>query len=212
MSSSPGKDTSNTSESGLGPTSEDERQLAIPGSLPPERDHDSLLKVPPRRLGDAAPPIERKRLQSTSIVHHEQTAGPIPGPTMMRGYKEVHPGFPEYFLRTGEKVLDHQIAMERRDADARDQIIAVREAKIRRGQWHGFVIAIAFVLMLGAALVLVPAESLVRKILLGVIVALGGGSIGTWVISEIRNRNKKAIRDIQRTSEEDGDSKLDRGP
>ena len=63
-----------------------------------------------------------------TLQNFEQTSGPLPSPRIMKGYSELDPSLPNRIGTMAEKQLDHEIDMDRRNADMRHEAMKKKDS------------------------------------------------------------------------------------
>lgn len=71
--------------------------------------------------------------------------GPIPPPSLLRGYDEVCPGAASRIIEMAEKQEDHRMKMERTAADVGLEAMRQEFWEARRGQVCAVIVALAFI-------------------------------------------------------------------
>lgn len=90
--------------------------------------------LPPRDVLDKLP--ENVRI---SILEAASFSGPLPPPSMYKGYEEVLPGSAERILTMAEKEQEHRITWE-------SKALNVMEREVFLGQWFGLGIALCCII------------------------------------------------------------------
>lgn len=108
---------------------------------PKSQNKKGLTPAPEARKPEI-PPIEvLEKLPEdvrTAVIEAASFVGPLPPPSMFNAYGQVVPDAPNRILAMAEKEQGHRI-----DADRR--VIEYSRQDNRRGQWLGFVIALAYI-------------------------------------------------------------------
>lgn len=117
------------------------RQESAASDLPP----DVLDKLP-----------ENVRI---SILEAAKFSGPLPPPSMYKGYEEVLPGSAERILTMAEKEQEHRITWE-------SKALHVMEREVFLGQWFG--LGIALCCIIAAVFLAASGYQWVASILVGV--------------------------------------------
>lgn len=80
-----------------------------------------------------------------TLQNFEQTSGPLPSPRIMKGYSELDPSLPDRIVTMAEKQLDHEIDMDRRNADMRHEAMEKGFSSAHRGQWIGAFLGLSLI-------------------------------------------------------------------
>lgn len=126
----------------------------------------------------------------SEVVHEsfiaEQFQGPIPPPSVLRGYEEISPGFAKRIIAMAESETKHRQAMERKVLDAEIQGQTFEAQDTKRGQYCGLVIGIVAILT-GGLCGLTGAEWT------GSFIGAGGvvGLVSAFVIGRRQGLNEK---------------------
>lgn len=147
-----------------------EQEDPAKGDLTPVRgDSDPILS---REVLDRLPPNVRE-----VVLRAASFSGPLPPSQMYREYEDVVPGSGERILKMAEDQQAHRIQWER-------TAISEESRATTRGQWFGFIVALACI---GSAVYLaVSGEAWVAGILGGV----GGIGLVGHFVNSLRNGGK----------------------
>lgn len=99
---------------------------------------DTILN-PEAKLLDMIPEPKKKEamsiIKAMVVMHEESFSGPIPPPSILKQYEEMHPGSADRILKMAEKQADHRMALEKK-------AIGGQVDQSKRGQVFGFILAL----------------------------------------------------------------------
>ena len=72
--------------------------------------------------------------------------GPLPNPSVLSAYNNIHPGFAERIIALAEKKSDHRHNLENKSIDAETEDHRQRNIEIRIGQIFAFLIGVITIL------------------------------------------------------------------
>ena len=75
-----------------------------------------------------------------------QFSGPLPPPSILRGYDDVCPGFAERIVKMAEDEGDHRRDLERQMVKSDIASAAAIPEEVRRGQIFAFLLSLAFLI------------------------------------------------------------------
>lgn len=104
------------------------------------------------------PEEHREEVMSLVMERVEVYHGPPPHPRIIRGYEAVAPGSAEKIINTFQEQVTHRMDMEHKTVEAEIQ-------SERRGQWMGFTLTMAFIVI--SAFLLMMGKSIEGFLTLG---------------------------------------------
>ena len=153
-----------------------------------ESNQDTVLN-PEAILLDMIPEPRKKEAMSIIkdlvVMHEESFSGPIPPPSILKQYEEMHAGSADRILKMAEKQSEHRMELEKK-------AIGGQVDQSKRGQIFGFVIVFLFIIAAFAFAYFFDMKEFAAKFLTWTMVIIVGLFISGKVISfkDLKDKSK----------------------